>query len=80
MSYEQYLDKVVDDIFTRASVAWTWVELAQMAGVSYGTVYRLGMRETRFPQLRTVFLLAKAVNMDLPAIRKGLKKLEVSVA
>jgi DNA-binding phage protein len=80
VNYEQYLDQVVDQIFTKASVMWTWVELAQMAGVSYGTVYRLGMRETRFPQLRTVFLLAQAVNMDLPAIKRALKKLEVRSA
>lgn len=80
MEYETYLNQVVDTVYKKAAEVWTWQELAQMAGVSYSTVYRLGMRETRFPLLRTVFLLARAVNMDLPTIRRNLRELEVNRA
>jgi len=68
--YEQYLDKVIDVLFTEAYTRFTWEEWAIEAGVSKTTVYRLGMRLTKYPQLRTVMLLAKAVNVDLPAIKK----------
>lgn len=71
--YELYLNKVVDVIFKQAARSWTWPELARRAGVSNTTVTKLGNRTTRFPQLRTVFLLAAAVNMDLPAIKRSLK-------
>jgi transcriptional regulator with XRE-family HTH domain len=70
--YELYLNKVVDVIFKQAAESWTWAELAKRAGVSNSTVSKLGNRFTRFPQLRTVFLLATAVNMDLPAIKQSL--------
>lgn len=76
MTYEQYLIKATDVIFERATyqIGWDWKELAQIAGLSYSTVYRLGMRQTRFPQLRTFFKLAQAVNMNMPEIKTQLKK------
>lgn len=69
MTYEQYLHHVVDTIYSEAAKTYTWPEFAKVAGVSYGTVYRLGMRETKLPQLRTVYLLAKAVGMDVAIIK-----------
>ena len=73
MKYDEYLNQTVDQIYQRATdIGWTWNELAQMAGVHPSTVYKLGMRITRLPQLRTMFLLARAVNMNLPTIKKML--------
>jgi AraC-like DNA-binding protein len=63
MSYEQYLDQLVDVIFSKAAKKYTWEELADQAGLSRRTVYNLGMRVTRFPQLRTVYLLSRVVNV-----------------
>lgn len=68
MTYEQYLDKVIDTLFSEAYKKYNWEEWAAEAGVSSTTVHRLGMRITKCPQLRTVMLLAKAVNVDLPTI------------
>jgi DNA-binding phage protein len=72
MTYEQFLDQVVDDIFNEASKRYTWQQLADKAGVSHTTVYRLGMRITRLPQLRTIFLLAKAAGLDVKLLKKKL--------
>ena len=74
MTYEQYLDKVIDTLFSEAYERYTWEEWAAEAGVSSTTVNRLGMRITKRPQLRTIMLLAQAVNIDLPTI-KNLQKL-----
>jgi hypothetical protein len=73
MSYERYLNKLLDELFAQTYNVWSWHEFAQMAGVSYSTVYRLGKRITRFPHLRTVFLLARAVNINLPTIKVNRK-------
>lgn len=73
MTYEKFLDGVVDDIFNEAAKRHTWQQLAKKAGVSHTTVYRLGMRITRFPQLRTVFLLAKAAGLNVRLIKKELQ-------
>jgi len=76
-SYETYLDKVVDLLFDKAYTKFTWEEWADEAGVSAGTVNRLGTRLTKRPQLRTIFLLAKAVNVDLPSIQ-FIRKLKIA--
>ena len=69
MTYQGYLNKLVDEFYKKATKdRVTWQELAKKAGLSYATVYRLGMRITKYPQLRTVFALAKALNVQLPAI------------
>lgn len=73
MTYEQFLNKVVDDIFNEAAKRYTWQQLAEKAGVSHTTVYRLGTRMTKLPQLRTIFLLAKAAGMDVKLLRKNLR-------
>ena len=74
MTYEKYLNKCVDELFSHASKEYTWRELAKQAGLSYTTVYRLGTYKTKLPQLRTVFKLCKAVGIEFPAIfRKRLR-------
>jgi len=71
MTYEKYLNKTVDKLFQAAyEDNLTWSEFADKARVSKQTVYNLGTRKTRFPQLRTVFRLAKAVNINLPEVLK----------
>ena len=76
-SYETYLDKVVELLYDKAYTRFTWEEWADEAGVSRTTVNRLGTRVTKRPQLRTIFLLAKAVNVDLPSIQ-FIRKLRVA--
>ena len=69
--YERFLISMTDQIFEEAvKRGLTWIELASHAGVSPTTVYNLGNRITRFPQLRTFFLLAKAVRMNVRLLRK----------
>ena len=76
--YEKYLVETTDTVFQRSvDIGWDWTELSQMAGVCYSTVYRLGTYQTRFPQLRTLYLLAAAVNMDLPTIKRRVQDLEL---
>lgn len=77
MTYEQYLTKLVDEIFEKATFEYdlTWQQLAEKANLSVNTVYNLGNRVTRFPRLQTFYKLAKAVGMDLALIEKNVKKL-----
>lgn len=73
--YLRALNRLVDDIFSVATYEkdWTWGRLAKEAGVAYTTVCRLGERETRLPQLRSIYRLAKAVGMDLQVVKHELK-------
>jgi len=72
--YETYLDRLVDDLFEIASQEFTWAELAAESRLAYTTVARLGNRQTRLPQLRTVYRLAEAVGYDLSLIKREIKK------
>lgn len=65
--YARELNNLVDEIFNEAydSFNWSWGELANAAGLSMATVYRIGNRETQLPSHRTIFRLAKAVGMKL---------------
>ena len=74
MTYEQYLDRVVDVLFKEAAKDYTWEEWADKAGLARTTVYNLGMRVTQRPQLRTVFLLAKAIGVELPSVKYYYRK------
>jgi hypothetical protein len=75
--YERFLEKITDEMFDEAyRQGLTWIGLAHRAGLAESTVYKLGMRITRFPQLRTFFLLAKAVRMNVRVIRKELARHE----
>jgi hypothetical protein len=67
--YETFLDDLIDEIFEEAAKEWTWSEFAKEAGVAYTTVCRLGERITRFPELRTIYLMAGAVGMDVKLIK-----------
>jgi len=69
--YMAKLESFVDDIYEIAHDVWdfSWVDLAEEAGCSYTTVWRLGMRVTRWPRLQTIFKLARAVGMDVDLIR-----------
>ena len=47
--------------------------LATASGLCYSTVHRAFTRKTRFPQYRTVVLLAQAVGMDMKLTKHHLK-------
>lgn len=60
--YEKALNRIVDKLFELAKAKqWTWEQMAEESGLSRTTIYALGARETRWPQYRTVELLAKAL-------------------
>jgi len=65
--YLNSLEAVVDHLFEVAAdeFDWDWTDFAKEAGVSVSTVNNLGIRKTRFPEYRTIYLLAKAVNRVL---------------
>jgi len=69
--YTAKLESFVDDIYEIAHDVWdySWAELAEQAGCSYTTVWRLGMRVTRWPRLQTIYKLAQAVGMDIGLLR-----------
>ena len=64
--YARYLHGLVDEIFHISSdeMGWSWVDLAEQAGLSYTTVNRLGNRVTQYPRHMTVWKLAKALGME----------------
>jgi len=72
--YERFLVKTTDEIFEAAcKEGMTWLDLAAQAGLAPTTVYNLGNRVTVYPQLRTIFLLAKACRMNVCLIKKELR-------
>jgi hypothetical protein len=73
--YERYLVRMTDEVFNRAfEQGMTWIELANTANLAVTTVYNLGNRVTQYPQLRTFYLLAGAVGMNLELIQKEVKR------
>lgn len=64
--YFEALNGILDQLFEDSAARdWTWAELARRAGLSTGTIYRLGNRETRFPRFSTVWMVARAVGGQL---------------
>jgi len=60
--YFKSLDALVDRLFQIAfDKKYTWAEMASISGIGAATISKLGNRETRFPQYRTVELLAHAL-------------------
>jgi len=57
-SIKELVDVLYQEAFDRH---WTWSEFARQSGLSYGTVVKLGTYETKYPQYRTVQLLAIAL-------------------
>lgn len=60
---EDILNRLVDEIFDCA-LDWSWSDWASASGLCPETVRRLGERETKRPQFRTVLLLAQAVGYN----------------
>ena len=76
MTYKQKLNKLLDDIFAK-SVSMTFEEFAKAAELSVSTIRRLDKRQTELPRLKTIFLLAKAVGLEISLeLAKSLKKEE----
>ena len=72
--YLPSLKQVVDVLFEHAyRKHWTWAQLARQSGLSYSTVKSLGMYKTKYPQLRTVQLIAHALGGQI-AYERGQKK------
>lgn len=60
--YLKRLNHMVDKLFDEAAKRqWTWEKIAEESGLSRNTVYNLGARVTKYPQYRTVELLAHAL-------------------
>lgn len=71
--YFAALNKALDDIYqASADLNWSWPVFADQAGIARSTVYKLGDRATRYPQLRTVYQLARAVGMDMVFLKARL--------
>lgn len=65
-AYKKTLWNIVNQLFDEAHAkGWTWAGFAQRAGVAETTVFYLGNRNTRFPQFRTLQMLAEAVGGTL---------------
>jgi hypothetical protein len=64
VAYRKDLNEFIDEIYARAANnKWSWSKLASRALLTQATVAKLGHRETRWPQLLTVWKLARAVGM-----------------
>ena len=70
-NYTDYLNRLTDDIFAEAARHWDWEtnselnQWAREAGLHYMTIWKLGTRETKSPQLLTVWKLAKSVGWTM---------------
>lgn len=64
-AYQSKLRDVVGSVFDATDrLGFSWAQLATEAGVCPATVYNLGNRKTRFPQFRTLYVLAYAVGLE----------------
>jgi hypothetical protein len=73
--YFRDLNALVDELFKIAAKQhWTWEQMADRSGVSRQTIFKLGMGDTRYPQLRTVGLLAYALGGRLIYNKKPISK------
>ena len=80
-SYYIEMSRTMDAIFLVAhKKGWDWWELATQAGVCGSTVRNLGMRYTKFPQLRTTMLMARAVGCTVEIVNKQGTRLKKSQA
>lgn len=60
------LDKIVDDIWLEVGRRdLNNSDLARATGLSYNTIMNLDNRVTRYPQLRTVVMLARGMGVRL---------------
>lgn len=57
-SIRALVDALYQEAFERH---WNWAKLARESGLSLSTVQKLGRYQTRYPQYRTVELLAQAL-------------------
>lgn len=74
MTYKQFLNHVVDEIFSKAKVQQiTWSGLAKRAKLCPQTVQNLGTRKTKLPQLRTVYQLCKAVGIEVQLVKRRIR-------
>jgi lambda repressor-like predicted transcriptional regulator len=75
-NWKQIQDRILDDIFDIAADVhgWTINEFSERSGLAWSTIENLRANITRFPQFRTVVLLARAVGMDVSVITKEYKK------
>lgn len=76
-SYKQHLNQVRKDIFEAAFDPdicgfATINDLADTAGLAWGTVERLYRNETKRPAHSTIFALARAVRMDIELVKEEL--------
>lgn len=80
--YEQALEAATDLIFDYATFTldWSWQTLAIEADVNYSTVRRLGERQTRFPQWRTFWKLAKACGLAMQFVELRPRRRQRQVA
>jgi hypothetical protein len=60
--YFRSLNALVDRLFGEAAKQkLTWIEMAELSGLARETIHRLGTRITKYPQFRTIELLANAL-------------------
>lgn len=72
-AYFKALNSLIDVLFQEAfKQKLDWSDMGSLSGLSVETVRRLGARETRFPQFRTVEKLANALggHLDFSASAK----------
>lgn len=74
--WRQIQNRILDDIFDIASDihGWNVNELATRSGLAWNTVENLNSNVTKFPQFRTIILLAKAVGMNVSVISEEIKR------
>lgn len=68
--YYVNLNNILDEIFGEFEyLEWTFADLAKKAGVTLQTIHNLCNRKTKYPHFRTVYLLAKAMNMNFTLLK-----------
>jgi DNA-binding phage protein len=75
--YKQSLNRIIDVLFEKAyNMKMSWPELAKQSGLSRETVVSLGTRKTKYPQFRTVQLIAHAVGGRLDYMKGRVNEID----
>lgn len=73
--YQKALNVLVDKLFeVAAKKGWTWEQISEESGLARHTIFNLGARVTRWPQYRTVELLARALGGKIDFVKGEIGK------
>lgn len=73
-------ERILDDIFDIANDihGWSICQFSSHSGLAWSTIERIRNKDTKYPQFRTIILLARSVGMNVSVVTKQLKKVKAA--